>query len=434
MTTKYAGGAIASYRAIDRASEVFGERPSLTSVIALIGLVESMVLYEDLYYLPFGDSDNRAVGRAALWAGMAGRGLIAPIDASLLEDGRLLPSAREHWKRQVESMPHIPSYGHVSRAELLENVFDHAPHAQVWAYDDSRTEDEQLNASGLSRWIEHVTGVGFDQAEQDSNDGEDDGRYINWERPVIYMARAIFASKLECDYIGDAIEDPVVRITTTRASHNAATKLYARLASDFKANIAALVEDGFPVVLPVPPVAALVLERSSGGLESLLAETAAMREEFAPFRTRYRQYNESLRNPAGMSLADLMSARREAMDEVEGALDKVRSGRTDSRLLEEIAGATLKPSDDQGVSLEVEPSVSLTSLAKLGLQRFTLSRIKGRARMLFDAYGKALQIRNYHSLIGKALAVDVTKDEYEAYLAYAGAVEQLAGGRRQARP
>ena len=54
--------------------------------------------------------------------------------------------------------------------------------------------------------------------------------------------------------------------------------------------------------------------------------------------------------------------------------------------------------------------------------------------MLCDAYGKALQIRNYHSLIGKALAVDVTKDEYEAYLAYAGAVEQLAGGRRQARP
>jgi hypothetical protein len=430
MTTKYAGGAVASYRAIDRASEVFGGRSSLTSVIALLGLIESIVLYDKLWYLPFGDSNNKAVARTYLWTAMAGRGLIAPISDSILEGGsNVLHSAREGWKRQVASMPHIPSYGHLSHVELLDNVFDHAMNAQVWAYDDSGNEDEQLTADGLSRWIDHVTGVGFDQAEQDANNGEDEGRYINWERAVIYMARAIFAGRLECDYVGDAIEDPIVRIINAHAGHNAAAKLYARLSNDFRANISALVSDGFPVVLPVPPIAALVLERSAGGLDALLAETAAMREEFTPFRARYLQYNESLRNPAGMTLTDLMSARREALDEVEGALNKVRGGRTDSRLLDEIAGATLKPSDDQGVSLEIEPSVSLTSLAKVGLQRFTLSRIKGRARMLFDAYGKAMQIRNYHSLIGKALRVNVTKDEYDSYVAYASAAEQLAGGR-----
>lgn len=430
MTTQYAGGAVASYRAIDRASEVFAGRASLTSVIALLGLIESIVLYEKLWYLPFGDSDHRAVARTNLWTAMAGRGLIAPISASILEDrSKVIHSAREGWKRQMASMPHIPSYGHVSHVELLDNVFDHAMHAAVWAYDDSGNEDEQLTADGLSRWIDHVTGVGFDQAEQDANGGEDDGRYINWERAVIYMARATLVSKLECDYVGDAIEDPIVRIINTHVSHNAAVKLYAILSNDFRANISALAADGFPVVLPVPPIAALLLERSAGGLDALLAEAVAMREEFAPFRARYQQYNESLRNPAGMTLADLMSARREALDEVEGALNKVRGGRTDSRLLTEIAGATLKPTDDQGVSLEIEPSVSLTSLAKVGLQRFTLSRIKGRARMLFDSYGKAMQIRNYHSLIGKTLRVNVTKDDYESYVAYASAVEHLTGSR-----
>ncbi|MBP8278266.1 MAG: hypothetical protein KAX55_15380 [Propionivibrio sp.] len=430
MTIEYAGGAVASYRAIDRASEVFTGRASLTSVIALLGLIESIVLYERLWYLPFGDSAHKAVARSDLWTAMAGRGLIVPINASVLEDdSKVLHSAREAWKRQMALMPHIPSYGHVSRVELLDNVFDHAMHAAVWAYDDSGNEDEQLTADGLSRWMDHVTGVGFDQAEQDANDGEDDGRYINWERPVIYMARAALVNKLDCDYVGDAIEDPVVRMINTHVSHSAAAKLYATLAHDFRANISALTADGLPVVLPVPPIAALLLERSAGGLDALLAEAVAMREEFAPFRARYQQYNESLRNPAGMTLADLMSAKREALDEVEGALNKVRGGRTDSRLLTEIAGATLKPSDDQGVSLEIEPSVSLTSLAKIGLQRFTLSRIKGRARMLFDAYGKALQIRNYHSLIGKALAVNVTRDEYESYVAYANAVEHLSGGR-----
>lgn len=434
MTTMYAGGAVASYRAIDRASQVFGGGSSLTSVIALLGLIEAIVLYDRLWYLPVGDSDNKAVARWPLWGAMTGRGLIAPISGSILEDGgRVLHSAREGWKRQLASMPHIPSYGHVSHVELLDNVFDHAMNAQVWAYDDSGIEDEQLTADGLSRWIDHVTGVGFDQEEQDSNNGEDDGRYLNWERAVIYMARASLVGKLDCDYVGDAIEDPIVRIVNSHASHNAAAKLYAGFSNDFRANISALMADGFPVVLPVPPIAALVLERSAGGLDSLLAEAAAMREEFAPFRARYHQYSESLRNPTGLTLKDLMSARREAMDEVGGALDKVRGGRTDSRLIDEIFGATLKPSSGQGVSLEIEPSLSLASLAKVGIQKATLTRIQGRARMLFDSYGKAMQIRNYHSLIGKALSVNVTKDEYESYVAYSGAVERLAGGRLGAR-
>lgn len=430
MTNNYAGGAVVSFRAIDRASHVFDGRSSLTSVIALLGLLESIVLYDKLWYLPFGDRGHEAVSQANLWTAMTARGLIAPIGYAMLEeDSTVLVSARDAWKRQLGSLPHIPSYGHVSRTELLDNVFDHAMGAQVWAYDDFLNDDHQLTADGLSRWVDHVTGVGFDQAEQDANDGEDDGRYIDWERAAIYMARATLVGRLDCDYVGDAIEDPIVRIVNTHVSRNAAARLYARLSDDFRANILALATDGLPVVLPVPPIAALLLERSAGGMDSILSEAVALREEFAPFRQRYRQYAESLRNPAGMTLTDLMSARREALDEVEGALGRVGGGRTDTRLISEIVGATLKPSDDQGVSLEIEPSVSLTSLAKVGVQRFTLSRIKGRAKMLFDAYGKAMQIRNYHSLIGKALAVHVTADEYEAYVAYTSAVDKLAGGR-----
>ncbi|QVQ27789.1 hypothetical protein [Achromobacter deleyi] len=430
MTKKYAGGAVASYRAIDRASAVFSGRSSLTSVIAFLGLLESIVLYDRLWYLPFGDPGSEVVAGTDLWNAMTGLGLIVPIDEAILnEDSKVLGSAREAWKRQLASL-HIPSYGHVSRTEFLDNVFEHAMGAQVWAYDDSGNEDEQLTADGLSRWVDHVTGVGFDQAEQDANDGEDDGRYMNWERAAVYMARATVVGRLDCDYVGDAIEDPIVRIVNTHVNRNAAARLYARLSDDFRANISALVADGLPVVLPVPPIAALLLERSAGGLDSILTEAVALRDEFSPFRKRYRQYAESLRNPTGMTLTDLMGARREALDEVEGALGKIGGGRTDSRLISEIVGATLKPSDDQGVSLEIEPSLSLTSLAKVGVQRFTLSRIKGRAKMLFDAYGKAMQIRNYHSLIDNALSVNVTVDEYESYVAYTRAVEKLSGGRQ----
>jgi uncharacterized protein YgfB (UPF0149 family) len=430
MKSRYVGGAIASYRAMARASKVFEGRSSLSSVISLLGVLESLVLYDQLWYAPFGDKGSSWVAKTNLWQAATSRGLIAPIEDAVVEDdSTVCVSAREAWKRKLATLPHIPSYGHVSQVELLDNTFDHAMGARVWAYDDLQ-EDEMFTADGLSRWVNHVTGVGFNQTEQDANDGEDDGRFLDWERAAICLARAAVVDELQCDYIGDAVEDPIVRIIHSHVGRNAAARLYSKLSESFQANISALADDGFPVVLPLPPIAAVLLERSAGGLDSLLSEAMALREEFAPFREKYRSYSESLRNPAGMTLADLMSARRETLDEVEGALNQIQGGRTDSRLLSEIAGATLKPSDDQGVSLEIEPTVSLTSLAKVGLQRFTLSRIKGRAQMLFDIHSRAMQIKNYHSLIGRALSVDIARDEHSSYVAYASSVERLAGGRR----
>jgi len=424
----YIGDAVISYGAFKRASAVFAPGASLVSVTSLFSVIEATVLYEHLWYLPFGDEGNASVSNLAAWGALAAEGLVRPLDATVFGAGtRLWGEAQEGWKRQVFDIGHIPTYAHVSRSELLANTFQHALHASAWAYDSTNDEHEVFTAEGLERWKDHVTGAGFDQRAEDANDGDDDGRFMNWERTVVFLARASVVRTLGADCVGDAFEDPVIQLNDAFASRAAAARLYAKVSANFKSKVAQLQDDRYAAALPIPPIVAILLDRCDGRLESIVRELVALRAEFAPFRARYRAYADTLANPAGMTVGDLIEAKREAFDEVGAALNKVDPQRSDSRLLSEVVGASLKPGEDGSDSfLEVKPSVSLASLVRLGVERYKLWRIKARAQNLFDVYGKALRIKNLHSLIGKRLAVNISPQDYRDYRAYAKTVEGLA--------
>jgi len=76
--------------------------------------------------------------------------------------------------------------------------------------------------------------------------------------------------------------------------------------------------------------------------------------------------------------------------------------------------------------LEIKPTLSLTGLVKIGVEKAALKHIKGRAQILFDSYAKAMSIRNYHSLVGGRLGVALTREDDAAYQAYAQAAERFA--------
>jgi len=424
----FPGDAIVSYGVLNRAGEAFTKRASMASVLSLFALVEAAVLYERLWYAPFGDAGLDNVATLSAWNTLREQQLIAAIDAALVDDdARAVRTARERWRRRVHALGDVPAYQHLSPERLLDNTFDHALHARAWAYDFARQDIDVFTADGLARWQRHVAGIGFDAQAEAANDGDDDGRFMNWETTSIYLAWAAVAGALEADYVGDAFEAPIVRLGETFASRNLGARLYGKFAQDFQRKIGGLIGDGYAATLAIPPIVALVLDRSDGSIASLWREAAGLRDEFAPFRAKYRGYAETLRNPAGLSLAELLGTKREALEEVGAALNKVKTRRIDTRVISEVIGASVKPGDgDADDLLEIKPTLSLTALAKLGIEQAALKHIKGRAQILFDSYAKAMQIRNYHALIGGRLGVSLTREDDEAYQAYALAVERFA--------
>jgi hypothetical protein len=431
---RFPGDAVVSYGALKRAGEAQAKDASLPAVMTLFAIVEAVVLYERLWYAPFGDARLDSVAALPTWTMLQGQELIAPIDAGLVaDDASAVQSARERWRRQVRALGEVPAYEHIAPEQLLDNTFQHALEVQAWAYDAASESVEVMTADGLARWQRHVAGIGFDARAEAANDGNDNGRFMDWETTSVYLARAATVDALEADYVGDAFEAPIVRLGAAFARRNLAARLYGKFSEDFQLKIRALMDDGYAATLAIPPIVALALDRSSGGIDTLLREAAALRQEFAPFRARYRTYAETLRNPAGASLGELLDAKREALQEVGAALNKVKAKRTDTRIISEVIGASVKLGEGEDELLEIKPTLSLPALAKFGIEKAALKRIKGRAQILFDSYAKAMGIRNYHALVGKRLGVALTREDDEAYQAYVQAAERIANVDRPAQ-
>ena len=162
-------------------------------------------------------------------------------------------------------------------------------------------------------------------------------------------------------------------------------------------------DSGYAATLAIPPIVALALDRSSGGIDALLREAAALREEFAPFRARYRGYAETLRNPAGLSLSDLLAAKPEALQEVCAALNKVKAQWTDTRLISEVLGASGRTRRGRRRRPARDQADAVVGRAGQDRDREKLRRSTSRAaRMfLFDSYAKAMNIRNLPLACGR---------------------------------
>ena len=81
-----------------------------------------------------------------------------------------------------------------------------------------------------------------------------------------------------------------------------------------------------------------MLDRASDRSQ-ILREVLALREEFAPFRRRYANYQVLLQNDNDLTLGQLVDARRESVEEIRAALKLLSAERTDSRILAENPGS-----------------------------------------------------------------------------------------------
>jgi hypothetical protein len=75
MTAIRNGDAVASYALFARASDIFTPQNDLPSLIALFSLIEAVVLYETVWYIPFGDDSDFHVTETMTWAELAAAGV-----------------------------------------------------------------------------------------------------------------------------------------------------------------------------------------------------------------------------------------------------------------------------------------------------------------------------------------------------------------------
>ncbi|NUT79075.1 hypothetical protein HNO86_28935 [Pseudomonas sp. C1C7] len=435
MPVSISGDAVLSARMLKNASQAIEGKSTLSCLLSFFSLIEASVLYERLWYLPFGDSDGKSVKDAAMWEFLNCAGVLNVSSNNQWSQGKPLRDEVEtEWQEKVQTICRVPSYAHSSQQQVLKSAFYYAFNGAAFVdalFEQSRKNDLFFTPQRLNDWQRYASGSDFDQAKEDANDGNDGGRFTDWENMAKIMARAAMVSALEADYVGDAVESPIVLMSNSIAHKNVAARLYEFVAQKFEKDTSALVSDGYNRALAIPPIVALVLDRSDGNVTSIYQEILALREEFAAFRTRYREYQAVLKNPSNMSLDELNNLRKHHMQEVIAALNKISSKRIDSAIVAEIFGLEASgESKDGAYELDISPRLSIGELIKLAATQLHLSRIRGRASILFDTYKKATAIRGYHKLVQRRLGVNISEDELKNYKKYASIVEGISRVKR----
>ncbi len=429
MSAHLSGDAVVSFRALKRASEVASGDPSLRSILSLFSLIEAVVLYERLWYQPSGEIGVGFASNFEIWDPLCSAGLIKSLDGNLNWKNKLfMERSRESWGSLIGQVCRIPQYNSLTEAELLDNEFEKAYEFPMYlecAMDDGMPfGPEGLTTKDIQDWKRYVTGVGFDRKSENAEGDEADSRELHWSMVAKCLARASIAETLGGDYVTDPFEGAALQAVSSVSRRNQAARLYESMSHKFENELRKLIDDGLGVAIPIPPAAAIVLERSDGSLKSIVREAAALREEFKKFRVSYKAYMDLLENPVGKTLADMAKLKKEMVDEVLCAINSISVQGFDSRVLTEIFSATISSkSKNDNQELEVESCFSIGALMSLGVKHYRISKIKGRARILFDSYYKAMNVANYHSLLGKKLNAKIEKREILGYQNFVQAIE-----------
>jgi hypothetical protein len=428
------GDAICSYGVLERASRVlFGGDVNFQDLLSLFSLLEASVLYKRLLYVPFGDTSQGIGAQLELVRALIKSGVAAiELEEHADEDVKGGVKIRKNWEALVRAIGNIPATKEIDEATTLSRAFHHAFAASASMYHSFGVlvrEDNRFNEPGL------LTKEGMEKWKQNIIDptvsSYDWARFMDWERLVIFLARSTFAKELKADYVCDAMEQPIVEVGVSLSRNNLAVQLYEKLSKSFSIQHEALKLGGFPSTISVPPIVTLVLERADGSPDSIIKELMALREEFSDFRKKYVEYSRALSAPEGKTLGELVDEQKDLIQEVGAALDMVTAGRVDSRVFHEFVGGQIKPAGGSDEDMiDIQPALSLSALVKLGLKKWEISRIQGRAQSLFDIWAKVMKIENYHSLVSRKLGFEVTRDEYSNYRRYAQVVEETLKVRR----
>ncbi|HVK55830.1 MAG TPA: hypothetical protein VM532_12470, partial [Burkholderiales bacterium] len=139
MAAQYRGDAVLSYGVLRSASEVFKRDARLPAVMSLFSLMEAVVLYERLWYLPLGDPGSASASRFEIWDALQTQKLISSAPEALWSnDSRTRKAAAKDWNDKITLVAPAPTYTHISQQELLQNTFNHALKTIAWVYADMR--------------------------------------------------------------------------------------------------------------------------------------------------------------------------------------------------------------------------------------------------------------------------------------------------------
>jgi hypothetical protein len=226
-------------------------------------------------------------------------------------------------------------------------------------------------------------------------------------------ARFLFAEKNNVDSVLDPVLTSYIPLVKEEGRKSLVSRLSNTLSRLYQEEINELVAMGVPVPFYIPPAPAVILDRSGGRQNQIVKELLELREEFARFRAKYRQYQKIIRNPSSYTLAELSKAVREGLYEVEIALEEVakKGKRRGSRLMSEVFDVTIATSFDQ-ISIDK----SLGWLVK-GLPNTIKAKvIRGRAQCLFDLWYAAMSIRGYDTLIQRYFDLEKSVFSYDLEL------------------
>ncbi len=214
-------------------------------------------------------------------------------------------------------------------------------------------------------------------------------------------ARYIYATQQHLDSVVDPIFNVFIPYFEYKVRKTQISSLYDKVSLLYKKEIDDLISIGSPIKLFIPPIPAVILNRSNSNYR-IVYEALYLRDEFEQFREKYRSYQNVINNPSVYTLKELINAKQESLFEVEQALEKVSKKRNGTRLMTEIYRTIIDASIGMSnYSFEVNLTSPISKILDFSIREIAMQIIKGRARCLFDLWKAAIDIKGYDQLANK---------------------------------
>jgi hypothetical protein len=236
----------------------------------------------------------------------------------------------------------------------------------------------------------------------------------------------IMATANGLDYFPDFDRVPFVSSVIQQMYRSLPAELYARVADALGASDAGrgtlVSEWTLDAKLPIPPVTALVLERSRT-LDELPERLLEVRDEFAGYRRHFRAFKQELQSADTLAERRALERRYQALlQEASGPDNEVASASEVLNFAERAVAAAAAP------ALATSYSASLIAQPLEWLRRWWLRR---PLAVLYRLDGKLPRLSEYRGLIERLWGTQVHDDLLDEYSRHAGQVSRLIDAPRR---
>jgi hypothetical protein len=272
-------------------------------------LVESVVLYDEVVLL--GDTDPVGI---AIFSTLARENILRPITDKEVESIIRKPSTRSLYSRYLEAAFGVTERESgalaldVARTSRINPTdADRAAYARLAHVVSSLSLSDTGDIERLRKWFHSLLGESYDAHKAS----------------VAYFARGLIHSAIAdveaMDYAPDYLRMPAAALAFSGSAKPVSKALYDALSIRLESEVQALAALGMPAALFVPPLTTAVLKRGARGRD-MLNEALELRRKFAPFRDTYREFEETLRDPA-ITLREKIAAKNRLFTSIVGIIE-----------------------------------------------------------------------------------------------------------------